>query len=70
MMALLLRYTEIVKKIAADNDLLLVDLQTEFDGYISAGVCPKSLAADRVHPSQTGGMVIAKAFLKICGVDI
>ena len=70
MMALLLKYIEAVKQIAVDNDLLLVDLQAEFDNYISAGICPKSLAGDRVHPSQAGGMVIAKAFLKVCGVDI
>lgn len=70
MMALLLQYIETVKKIAIDNDLLLIDLQAEFDGYIADGICPKSLAGDRVHPSQIGSMVIAKAFLKICGVDI
>ena len=70
MAALLLQYTDAVKQIAADYDLLLVDLQSEFDGYISQGICPRSLAGDRVHPSQTGSMVIAKAFLKICGVDI
>ena len=70
MMALLLQYIESVKKIAADNDLLLIDLQAEFDKYIADGICPKSLSGDRVHPSQTGSMVIAKAFLKVCGVDI
>jgi len=70
MMALLLDYIKTVKKIAADNNLLLADLQSEFDKYISDGINPKVLAGDRVHPSQTGSMVIAKAFLKICGVDI
>jgi lysophospholipase L1-like esterase len=70
MMALLLQYIDVVKKIAADNDLLLVDLQPEFDKYIAEGIDPRTLAGDRVHPSQVGSMIIAKAFLKICGVDM
>ena len=70
MMALLLQYIEAVKKIAYDNNLLLVDLQPEFDRYIADGFEPKALAPDRVHPSQVGSMIIAKAFLKVCGVDI
>ena len=70
MMALLLGYIEAAKKIASENDLLLVDLQAEFDRYISGGTNPRALAGDRVHPSQLGAMVIAKAFLKVCGVDI
>ena len=70
MMAMILQYIEAVKKIAAENSLLLVDLQSEFDKYISDGIDPKVLAGDRVHPSQIGSMIIAKAFLKVCGVDI
>jgi len=70
MMAMLSGYIETVKKIAAENNLLLVDLQAEFDRYMTLGIDPKALAPDRVHPSQVGGMVIAKAFLKICGIDI
>ncbi|MCL2096886.1 MAG: SGNH/GDSL hydrolase family protein [Oscillospiraceae bacterium] len=71
MMAEILRYTEVVKKIACENNLLLVDLQPEFDRYmLEFGIEPKELAGDRVHPSQTGGMIIAGAFLKVCGVDI
>ncbi|MCL1794886.1 MAG: SGNH/GDSL hydrolase family protein [Oscillospiraceae bacterium] len=70
MMALLSGYIETVKKIAGENSLLLVDLQSEFDKYMEMGTDPKALAGDRVHPTQTGAMVIAKAFLKVCGVDI
>ncbi|MCL2772062.1 MAG: SGNH/GDSL hydrolase family protein [Oscillospiraceae bacterium] len=70
MMALLMQYIETVKKIVSDNDLLLVDLQYEFDRYIADGIAPAALAGDRVHPSQTGSMVIAKSFLKVCGIDI
>ena len=70
MMKLLLQYIEAVKTIAAENYLLLVDLQSEFDKYISDGIEPKTLAGDRVHPSQVGSMIIAKAFLKICGIEM
>ncbi|MCL2159381.1 MAG: SGNH/GDSL hydrolase family protein [Oscillospiraceae bacterium] len=69
MMAMLLGYIEATKKIAAENDLLLVDLQAEFDSYMSLGTTPGALAGDRVHPSQLGSMVIAKAFLKVCGAN-
>jgi lysophospholipase L1-like esterase len=70
MMALLSGYIETVKKIAVENDFLTVDLQAEFDRYMSSGTDPKALAADRVHPTQLGSMVIAKEFLKVCGIDI
>jgi len=70
MMEILLQYIEIVKTIAAENYLLLVDLQAEFDKYMSEGIEPKALAADRVHPSQVGSMIIAKAFLKVCGIEM
>lgn len=70
MTALVSEYAETVKKIAAENDFLLVDLQAEFDRYMAWGTAPGALAPDRVHPSQLGSMVIAKAFLKVCGVDI
>ena len=70
MMAMILQYIEAVKKIAIDNNLLLVDLQPEFDKYIADGINPQVLAGDRVHPSQVGSMIIARAFLKVCGVDV
>jgi hypothetical protein len=37
---------------------------------MSLGTEPGALAGDRVHPTQMGSMVIAKAFLKVCGIDI
>jgi len=70
MMEKVLQYIDVVKKIAAGHDLLLVDLQPEFDKYISDGIDQKDLASDRVHPSQIGSMIIAKAFLRVCGIDI
>ena len=70
MMAMLLDYIAVVKKIAADEDLLLVDIQSAVDEYLAGGIAPKILAGDRVHPSQTGAVIIAKSFLKVCGVEI
>ena len=70
MAAMLADYIAAVKKIAADENLLLVDMQAVIDEYITDGICPKAIAGDRVHPSAVGSMIIAKAFLKICGIDI
>ena len=70
MMIELLPYIEVTKKIAADTNIMLVDTQPEFDRYFAYGIEPALLAPDRVHPSQVGSMIIAKAFLKVCGVDV
>ena len=67
MMAMLLDYIAVVKKIAVDESLLFVDTQAEFDKYIASGISPQNLANDRVHPSVTGAVLIAKAFLNVCG---
>lgn len=65
MMLMLLDYIAAVKKIAADESLLLVDTQAAID---ECGISPKILAGDRVHPSATGAMIIAKSFLRVCGI--
>jgi len=70
MMAMLLDYIAVVKRIAVDESLLFVDTQAEFDRYIASGISPEALAGDRVHPSTTGAMVIARAFLKVCGAKV
>jgi len=70
MMELLVLYIDIVKKIAAENDLLLVDLQPVIDGYIENGIAPECIAGDTVHPTPVGSMIIARAFLKICGAEV
>jgi lysophospholipase L1-like esterase len=70
MAAMLLDYIAAVKKIAADESLLLVDMQAEIDKYLADGISPEIIAGDRVHPSVTGSMIIAKAFLRVCGVEI
>lgn len=58
------RYSGVVRRLAGEFDAVFVDVQAAFDRYLEhrpAG----SLAEDRVHPNQTGHMVIARAFL--CG---
>lgn len=60
------QYGEVVRKLAQRYDAVLVDVQAAFDEVLAC-VHPMSLAWDRVHPDQTGHMVIAKAFLKALG---
>ncbi len=55
-------YGGIVKDLAAKRGTLLVDTQAAFDDVLQH-YYPATLAWDRVHPSQTGHMVIARAFL-------
>ena len=71
MMKDLLGYIEVVKKIAAEykDNVILVDLQAEVDRYINEGMPTAVIAGDRVHPSQTGSMIIAQAFLRACACD-
>jgi Lysophospholipase L1 and related esterases len=56
-------YGAIVKQVAAEHDAILVDTQAAFDAVL-AHRHPMALAWDRVHPSQAGHMVLARAFLK------
>ena len=57
------RYGAAVKDIAARHNTLFVDTQAAFDAVL-AHSAPPALAPDRVHPSQTGHMVLARAFLQ------
>lgn len=59
-------YGATVKRLAAKHGTLFVDTQAAFDKVL-ASVYPASLAWDRVHPSLTGHMVLARAFLTAVG---
>ena len=60
------QYGAVVKQTAARHDALFVDVQAAFDRVLEH--ChPMSLAWDRVHPNQTGHMIIARAFLQAVG---
>lgn len=56
-------YGTIVQKLAAKHGTLFVDTQAAFDKVLTA-YYPATLAWDRVHPNQTGHMVLARAFLQ------
>lgn len=60
------QYGAVVKKLAGEYDTHLVDTQAAFDKILET-LHPMTLAWDRVHPSQTGHMVIARAFLDAVG---
>jgi lysophospholipase L1-like esterase len=60
------QYGAIVKKVAAANDAIFVDTQAAFDAVFH-GYYPATLGWDRVHPTATGHMILALAFLKGVG---
>jgi lysophospholipase L1-like esterase len=60
------RYGSVVKRLALQHDVILVDVQAAFD-QVLAQYYPATIAQDRVHPSLTGHMVIARAFLNAIG---
>ena len=59
-------YGAVVKRLARKHDAALVDLQAAFDRVLRHQH-PMALAWDRIHPNQTGHMVIARAFLSALG---
>ncbi|MBP3962312.1 SGNH/GDSL hydrolase family protein [Paenibacillus lignilyticus] len=62
------RYGAIVREIAAKHDALFVDTQAAFN-RVMAHIYPATIAWDRVHPSQAGHAVLARAFLQAVGFD-
>ncbi len=60
------QYGAVVKKLAARYDGLLADSQAAFDQVLQH-VHPMALAWDRIHPNQTGHMIIARTFLNTIG---
>lgn len=62
-------YGAIVKKIANETaGAIFVDTQAAFNAALPH-YYPATVAWDRVHPSPTGHMVIARAFLNAVGFD-
>jgi lysophospholipase L1-like esterase len=66
MRAMMDRYGAVVRELAAAHDAILVDTQAAFDRLL-AHTHPMSIAWDRVHPNQTGHMVLARAWLNALG---
>lgn len=62
------QYGAIVKKLAGKFDAVFVDTQAAFDKVLPH-YYPAELSWDRVHPNQTGHMILAKAFLDGVGFE-
>ncbi|WP_239613638.1 SGNH/GDSL hydrolase family protein [Cohnella mopanensis] len=61
-------YGAIVKKIAEETGTLFVDTQAAFNVVLKE-LYAATLAWDRVHPTQAGHVVLARAFLNKVGFD-
>ena len=61
-------YGAIVKRVAADNDAILVDTQDAFNAVLQHQHSA-ALAWDRIHPNHIGNMVLARAFLNAIGFE-
>ncbi|MDQ0253403.1 lysophospholipase L1-like esterase [Evansella vedderi] len=57
------QYGDIVKQLAEKYDCILVDTQAAFNKVLK-NLHSSALAWDRVHPSATGHMLLARAFLR------
>jgi lysophospholipase L1-like esterase len=66
MRAMMDRYGQVVKQVAAAHDAVFVDTQAAFDAVLEH-VHPMVLALDRVHPGLAGHMVLARALLDAIG---
>ncbi|WP_100408013.1 SGNH/GDSL hydrolase family protein [Bacillus solitudinis] len=62
------QYGEVVKQLAEKYDCLFVDTQEAFN-IILKELYSATLAWDRVHPTATGHMVLARVLLKELGFD-
>ena len=60
------RYAAVVRELAARHDAVFVDTQAAFDAVL-AHLHPMALAWDRIHPTQVGHMVLARALLAALG---
>lgn len=61
-------YGAAVKRLAEKHDAVCVDTQAAFDKVLEH-YYPATIAWDRVHPNQTGHMVLARAFLTALGFE-
>ncbi|MEG0457698.1 MAG: SGNH/GDSL hydrolase family protein, partial [Oscillospiraceae bacterium] len=61
-------YGNVMKKVAKEMGVTLIDLQKEFDDYLKFRHS-SYIMWDRVHPGHIGNLIIAKAFLKQMGFD-
>ena len=64
MRAMMDRYGEAVKELAAEHGARLVDTQAAFDEALKT-MHPLHFCADRVHPNPLGHYLLARAFLRV-----
>ncbi|GGF61591.1 lipase [Paenibacillus albidus] len=64
--SMILQYGAAVKRISERQGTRLIDVQSAFDRHLKHHYSLE-LAADRVHPTQTGHMIIAREWLKAIG---
>jgi lysophospholipase L1-like esterase len=62
------QYGAVVKRLARKYDAVFADTQTAFDRMLKH-MHPMALAWDRIHPNQTGHMVIARTILNAVGYE-
>lgn len=62
-------YGDVVRALAEQYGAVLVDTQAAMDALL-INMHPMSLCWDRIHPSQTGHMVLALAFMRAMGAAI
>ena len=62
MRAMMDEYSEVVAKLASEFDAIFVDVQGAYDHYLTHRPT-QSLCGDRLHPNQSGHMLMARAFL-------
>ena len=61
-------YGAVVRRIAHQRQTIFVDTQSAFDQALESHYAA-ALSWDRVHPTQTGHMILARAFLDEIGYD-
>ncbi len=61
-------YGAVVQQIATNHDAICINTQAAFDAVL-AHLHPMALAWDRIHPTLTGHMVLARAFLQAIGYE-
>jgi lysophospholipase L1-like esterase len=59
-------YGEAMQRVAQEHGAIFVNVQQAFDHYLTHHYSME-LAVDRVHPIQTGHMIIARAWLQALG---
>lgn len=63
------KYGQVIKELAEKHDAIFVDTQKAIDELLEYNYSG-TIAIDRVHPTATGHMAVAKAFLKAIGFEL